>query len=99
MIKQKVGEVTEDEKEEVLMLYDRKSALKELFLTLGSPYLTEGEKETLKDRIIEDIAKVNSLYEQWWRDKREKYNWKSREKGQWLIDFRTREVYLEIPNE
>lgn len=99
MVRKKVGEVTEDEKEEVLMLYERKSAIKELFLTLSSQYLTEWEKENLKDRIIEDMTKANSLYEKWWRDKREKYNWKLRETGQWLIDFRTREIYLDIPNE
>lgn len=96
MIKQKVGEVTEDEKEEVLRLYDRKNALNELFFVLSSPYLTEGEKETLKGRIIDDMAKANSLYEKWWSDKREKYNWKSKATGQWIMDFRTRAVYLEI---
>lgn len=93
--KEKVGKVTEDERKEIQRLHERRSALKELYLTLASPYLDEEERRTLYERIIDDLEKTISQYDSWWREIPKKYQWKSKEKGHWIIDFETNVVYLE----
>jgi CXXX repeat modification system protein len=95
MLKEKVGAVTENEKKAILRLYERKSALKELYLTLTSPYLTGEERKTLYEMIVDDLEKAISQYEDWWREMPTKYNWKSIESGCWTINFETNEIYLE----
>lgn len=99
MLKEKVGKVTEDEKKAILRLYERKSALKELYLTLTSPHLTEEERKTLYEMIVDDLEEAISQYENWWREMPAKYNWKSIECGCWTIDFETNEIYLEAQKE
>lgn len=96
MQKEKVGMVTEREKKEILRLYERKNALKELYVTLSSPYLTEEEKKALYERIIEDMQETSSQYNEWWREMPKKYRWKSMENGRWTINFETNEIYLDV---
>ena len=95
MMKESVGSITESEKKEILRLYERKNALKELFVTLASPYLIEEERKILYEKIVDDMEKTFSQYENWWRVIAARYKWKSRENWRWMIDFNTNEVYLE----
>jgi CXXX repeat modification system protein len=93
MTKQLIGSVTQAEKEDVVRLHERRTALRELLLTLNSPYLSEGEKRTLAGRIVEEYVKASSLFERWWREAARKYNWPSKEHGSWMVDFETNDVY------
>lgn len=95
MQKEKVGIVTEDEKKEILRLHERKNALKELYITLTSPYLSEEERRTLYEMTINDLEKTVSQFDSWWRRMPKKYNFKSMKNGYWTIDFETNEIYLE----
>jgi CXXX repeat modification system protein len=97
MQSEKVGHLTEDEKNEILKLYERKSALNELFVTLASPYLSDEERTLLKGAIAEDLETTNTLYDRWWRLVPKKYGWKSNSTGHWRIEFETNEVVLETP--
>lgn len=92
MPQERIGEVTDIERDEILKLHERRTALKELFLTLNSPYLTEEEQTKLREGLIDDLARTNSLYERWWRDIQTRYSLKSREHGELMIDFQSREL-------
>lgn len=89
---ERVGEVTDTERDEILRLHERRNALKELFLTLNSPYLSEEERSALREGIVEDLARTSSLYEDWWREIGAKYHLKPRERGGWMIDFQSKEL-------
>jgi len=90
-----VGKVTEDEKREIRRLYERRCALKELYITLASPYLSEEERKVLYEKICDDMERTISQYDDWWRQMPEKYSWKRMENGCWTVNFETNEVYLE----
>lgn len=94
MNKEKVGSVTEQEKEEIKKLYERKNALKEIIPSLNSGLLTNEQKDELYERVVQDMVKTNAAFQRWWDEKGEQYNWKSVENGNWNIDFETNEIYL-----
>lgn len=94
MYTEKVGAVTENEKREILLLNERKSALKELLLTLDSPILSPEEKDNMYKKIVKDMEEVSSKYKEWWMEKNNKYSWKYSEKGEWSINFHTNEIFL-----
>lgn len=94
MNKEKVGIVTELEKEEIKKLYDRKNALNELIPALNSDLLSQIQKDELYEKVITDIGNTTSSFQFWWNDKASKYNWKSVESGNWNIDFETNEIFL-----
>ncbi len=92
MVKEKVGIVTKEEKNEILRLYERKIALTELLMTLTIPTLDE-EKNYLYKKIIGDMGRTKLLFDSWWGKNAKKYNWKFHEGGKWNIDFKTNEVF------
>ena len=96
MKREKVGIVTKDECDEILKLYERKLALKEILPSLDSGLLSNQQKDELYEKIIMDTGKTNLKFQSWWDEKSSKYHWKSAEKGQWTIDFDTNEIYLVI---
>jgi CXXX repeat modification system protein len=96
MQRERVGEVTDIERDEIRKIYERKTALKELFLTLESPCLSEEERTRLQEGLVQDLGKTNSLYEIWWEKIRTKYCLERHEHGQWIIDFQTRELSFQL---
>ena len=94
MYKEKVGLVTEEDKNSILLLHERRIALKELLMTLDNQSLSENSKNDLYERIVSDTGKTTMVYEKWWADMAHKYNWKSVEGGNWNIDFVTNEIIL-----
>lgn len=83
-----VGQVTEEEKNNMIDICEKKVALDNL------------ERITAKDKqsLIEDIKKerniANIQYDTWWDNIRENYDFEGDEKGYWQLDFRTGEVLL-----
>ena len=97
MINKKIGIVTTEEKEAILILYERRLALQELAITLNNPEFEENSKNELYERIVVDLGKTKVDFERWWEEKSEKYQWKLIEdyqEYQWTIDFRTCEISL-----
>lgn len=94
MLTEKVGFVTDGEKEEIQKLHEKRLALKELLLTLCNPALKENEKDALYEKIVKDLGNVNLSCEMWWSKMSKKYVWKSMENGVWNIDFNTNEIFL-----
>lgn len=97
MSSQKVGEVTDQEKNEVQRLYERKLALQELLGTLPTQAIDEQAKEELYDRILIDMGTTKLKFDGWWSEKAQKYNWMSLPDGHWSIDFQTNEIFLNTP--
>jgi CXXX repeat modification system protein len=87
---EKVGIVTDEEKNEVLCLYERHMGLKELLPVLQS----NDQDNTLYDRVIQDLGATTRLQQQWWTRMANKYNWKGKEGASWNINFEDNSIYL-----
>ncbi|MDR3141084.1 MAG: CXXX repeat peptide modification system protein [Tannerellaceae bacterium] len=86
-MKKKIGAVTEDEKEEILSLFERKNGLAELAKIVK-------DDDTLYEKMVKDMGATSTRFQQWWNNMAAKYQWESAEDGNWEIDFETNEVFL-----
>ena len=87
-MKKIIGRVTEEEKNEIQALFERRNALNEL-----SQILTV-ENEALYEKLVKDLGETGAKFQNWWNRMGEKYNWESAEGGNWEINFETCEIYL-----
>ncbi len=94
MTKELVGTVTEEEKNELLILFERKIGIEELAATLENDLLSTEKKEIMQDKMISELGKVTLNLQTWWDKMYEKYKWKSIEGYVWNIDFETCEIFL-----
>ena len=83
-----IGRVTEEEKNEIQALFERRNGLNEL-----SQILTV-ENEALYEKLVKDLGETGAKFQNWWNRMGEKYNWESAEGGNWEINFETCEIYL-----
>jgi len=94
MTREIVGIVTEEEKNEVMMLFERKIGIEELTATLENDLISIEKKEIMQDKMISELGKVKLNLQAWWGRMYEKYNWKSVEGYRWNIDFQSCEIFL-----
>jgi CXXX repeat modification system protein len=87
MMKQKIGQVTEEEKKEILYLFERKNGLAELSKIVKSD-------DALYDKMVMDMGATSTKFQAWWDKTAEKYQWETKEGGNWEINFETNEIYL-----
>lgn len=87
-MKKIIGRVTEEEKNEIQALFERRNGLNEL-----SQILT-AENEALYEKLVKDLGETGAKFQNWWNRMGEKYNWESAEGGNWEIDFETCNIYL-----
>ena len=87
-MKKIIGRVTEEEKNEIQTLFERRNGLNEL-----SQILT-AENEALYEKLVKDLGETGTKFQNWWNRMGEKYNWESAEGGNWEINFETCEIYL-----
>lgn len=99
MYKEKVGIVTEQEKDIVEKLYERNKSLDELLIALDYLDISTEEKSDSYKKIISDKAKTELEFNGWWNDMSQKYKWMSTENGTWVIDFNTKEIFLRRSND
>ena len=85
-MKKLVGKVTEEEKNEILSLFERRNGLNELAKILMV------EHETLYEKLVTGLK-----FQKWWDIMAAKYQWESHENGNWEINFETCEIYLIYP--
>lgn len=88
MTKKLVGQVTVEEKEEILTLFERRNGLNEL-----AKILTADNGE-LYEKLVKDMGETGSKFQSWWDRMSQKYNWESAENGHWEINFDTCEIFL-----
>ena len=87
-MKKVVGQVSELEKREIQILFERRNGLNEL-----AKILTADNTE-LYERMIKDLGETSIKFQKWWNQMSEKYQWESIDGGNWEIDFDTCEIYL-----
>ncbi len=83
-----VGRVTEEEKNEIQTLFERRNGLNEL-----AKILTADNGE-LYEKLVRDMGETGTKFQQWWDTMQEKYQWEGSENGHWEIDFNTCEINL-----
>lgn len=88
MNKKLVGQVTPEEKNEILTLFERRNGLNEL-----AKILTADNAE-LYEKLVKDLGETGGKFQNWWDRMAEKYQWESAENGNWEINFDTCEIYL-----
>ncbi|OPZ83882.1 MAG: hypothetical protein BWY74_04351 [Firmicutes bacterium ADurb.Bin419] len=94
MTREIVGRVTEEEKNEILELFERKLGIEELTATLESELLTPDKKEVMQSKMITELGKAKLNLQAWWDKMFQKYKWKAVDGGNWYIDFQTCEIYI-----
>lgn len=85
-----VGQVTEEEKNVILQLFERRNGLNELAQIVK-------EDDSLYERLVTDMGQTATKFQAWWDTTARKYNWESHPNGNWEIDFNTNEIFLNIP--
>ena len=88
MERKKVGQVTPEERDEIQALFERRNGLNELAQVLTA------DNTELYERLVTDMGKTSSLFQDWWNDMSEKYQWEAAENGSWEIDFDNCNIYL-----
>lgn len=91
MNKKLVGQVTPEEKNEILALFERRNGLNEL-----AKILTADNAE-LYEKLVKDMGETGIKFQDWWDRMAEKYQWESVEGGNWEINFDTCEILLVEP--
>jgi CXXX repeat modification system protein len=93
-IKNLVGKVTPEEKEEIKELFERKNGLIELTKSLADSNQKSFIKSPLYEKLLKDMGETSTRFQKWWDDKSKKYKWKAKEGYSWRIDFETCEIFL-----
>ena len=89
-MKKIVGKVSEDEKQAIQTLFERKNGLAELLKMLPV------ENTALYEKLVQDMSDTHNRFQKWWDDMAAKYHWESHSNGNWQIDFQTCDVFLVI---
>ena len=83
-----VGEVTREEKDEILVLFERRNGLNEL------AKIVTADNTDLYEKLVKDLGETGTKFQQWWDSMADKYQWESEEGGNWEINFETCEILL-----
>lgn len=87
-MKKVVGKVSESEKKEIQILFERRNGLNELANILTA------DNEELYERLVKDLGETNVKFQKWWDEMSRKYQWESIDGGNWEINFDTCEIFL-----
>lgn len=87
-MKKVVGKVTEEEKNEIQVLFERRNGLNEL------AKIVSADNDALYEKLVKDLGETGTKFQDWWNRMAEHYQWESGENANWEIDFSTNEIYL-----
>ena len=79
-----IGSVSEQERDEIRTLFERKNGLNELFKVL------DAENEALYNKLVADMSITATKFQSWWDEKAQKYQWDSLPDHRWRARTRTR---------
>lgn len=88
MVKKLIGQVTEEEKDEIQTLFERRNGLNEL------AKIVTIDNEELYEKLVKDLGETGTKFQSWWDRMGEKYQWESVEGCNWEINFETCGIYL-----
>lgn len=91
-MKKTIGTVTEQERNDIQSLFERRNGLNEL-----AKILTADNAE-LYERLVKDLGETGSKFQNWWDTMSQKYRWESDANGHWEINFDTCEIILVTPD-
>ena len=91
-MKKEVGRVTEEERDTIQALFERRNGLSELAMVLNS------SNPELYEHLVRDMGETGTKFQNWWDETSAKYGWESAKDGKWEIDFNTCKIYL-VTNE
>lgn len=91
-MKELVGQVSQEEKEAIKSLFERKNGLIELAKILIP------ENELLYEKLVKDMGETSMKFQNWWDEMSNKYEWKSKMGYAWEIDFDTCNIFLKKEN-
>lgn len=91
-MKKLVGQVTPEEKKEIQTLFERRNGLNELAKILTA------DNSDLYEKLVKDMGKTGSKFQNWWDRMVQKYQWESAPDGNWEINFETCEIFLVTPD-
>ena len=83
-----VGKVTEEEKNEIQQLFERRNGLNELAKILTA------DNTDLYEKLVSDLGETGRRFQSWWDRMSVKYQWESIKGGNWEINFDTCDIYL-----
>lgn len=86
-----VGRVSEEERNEIRSLFERRNGLNELAKILTS------DNEALYEKLIADLGDTSTKFQDWWNRTSTAYHWESADNGHWEINFETCEIFLVTP--
>ncbi len=87
-MKEKVGQVTTEERNEIQQLFERRNGLNELAKILTP------DNDALYQKLVKDMGETGTKFQQWWDRMAQQYHWKSIPDGHWEINFDTCEIFL-----
>lgn len=90
-MKKDVGRVTEQERDEIQSLFERRNGLNELAQILTA------ENNELYERLVKDLGETSTKFQNWWSSMSAKYQWEGADNGHWEIDFNDGTIYLVTP--
>jgi len=82
-----VGKVTIEERDEIKKLFGRKNALMDLLKTVGND-------SVVYEKAMEDLINTNEKFQKWWDVTSTKYSWKGMGTVHWEIDFDNCEIFI-----
>ena len=88
MTRKLIGQVTEEERNEIQTLFERRNGLNEL------AKIVTADNTDLYEKLVKDMGETGTKFQQWWDSMADKYQWESVEGGNWEINFETCEIYL-----
>lgn len=83
-----IGQVTEEERNEIQTLFERRNGLNEL------AKIVTADNTELYEKLVKDMGETGTKFQQWWDSMADKYQWESEEGGNWEINFETCEILL-----
>jgi CXXX repeat modification system protein len=86
-MKEVIGKVTINERDEIKKLFGRKNALMDLLKSVE-------KGSSMYENAMEDLIETNEKFQNWWNVTSDKYSWKGGGGIQWSINFDTCEIFL-----
>lgn len=86
-----ISRVTEEERNEIQTIFERRNGLNELAKILTADNLE------LYDMLVKDMGETGTKFQNWWDRMSQKYNWENHEGANWEINFDTCEIILVTP--
>ena len=80
--------MTEEEKNEIQQLFERRNGLNELAKILTP------NNDALYQKLVKDMGETGTKFQNWWDRMSAKYQWEADENGHWEINFDTCEILL-----